>query len=115
MIHRMRDKPLDARNGHRTLRGHLPSKRERSREDLLAGARHDARHEPEPSARLVGAKRASRERELEEQRRVGAGSAGGRTRERAHVRREADVHLLDAELGVGRRPAHVDGAEQVDR
>jgi len=115
MIKRVRDKPLNARNGHRTLPRHLDGKPERSRKNLRAGPGHDAGHEPERAARLLGTKHASRERELEQQRGVGAGSAGGRTREGADVRRESDVHLLDAELDVGGRPAHVDGAERVDR
>ena len=115
MIKRVRDKPLNARNSHRTLPRHLDRKREHGRDDLRAGPGHDARQKPKRATRLLGAKHAPRERELEQQRRVRAGGAGGRTRERADVRRESDVHLLDAELDVRCRPAHVDGAERVDR
>lgn len=115
MIKRVRNEPLNARDSHGTLPRDLLRKLQRSPYDLLTRPIHNARHEPKRPPRLLRAKLAPRKRQLEQQRRVPRPSAPGRPREGADVRREPDVDLLDAEPGVGRGPAHVEGAQRVER
>src|SRR6267142_553832 len=111
MIKRVRDEPLNARDSHGTLPRDLLRKLQRGAYDLSTRAIHDARHKPKRPACLLRAKLAPRKRKLKQQRRVARASAPGRAREGADIRREPDVDLLDAEPGVGRSPAHVEGAQ----
>ena len=110
MIARMRDEALNAHDGNRALPRDLAREVKRSADDLTAGARHDARDEPE-AARVLRAEHAARERELAQQRRIP--DQPRQPRERPDVRREPDVHLFDAERRVRRREPHVDRAQRV--
>jgi hypothetical protein len=115
MIKRVRNEPLNARDSHRTLPRDLLRKLQRRAHDLSTRTIHDARHQPKPPSRLLRPKLAPRKRKLEQQRRVPRARAPRRSRERANVRREPDVDLLDAEPGIGRGPAYVEGAQRVQR
>lgn len=114
MINRVRDKPFGTDDGNRTLRRDDARKLEGFPDDLHPRPAHDARNEPKRAHRLVRAKRAPGQRELVQQRRVGRSTQLGQAREGAHVGRETDVDLFDAEGGVRGREAHVDGAEHVE-
>jgi hypothetical protein len=113
MIERMRDEPLNARDGHGTLPRDLHRKLDRGADDLRTGSVHDARDEPERIASLLRTKLTARERKFEKQRRVGCTSAARSSSECTDVRRKPYVDLLDAEPGIGRCPTYIDGTQRV--
>ena len=63
--------------------------------------------------RLFRTKRPRRKRKLVQERRVP--DKFWHPRQRAYIRREANVHLLDAKHSVGGSPAYVDSAQRVER
>ena len=116
MIERMRGEPLSPHNSNGALpRDDLRKLNNSSTHDLLTRALHNARHKPKLLPRLLRTKHARRQRQLAQQRRPPSTNDLRHARERARVRRQPHVHLLDTERGVRRGPAHVDGAEQVER
>ena len=114
MIERMRDEPLGPDNGNGALpRNDFRKLDNGGAHDLRTRTRYDARHKTERALRLLRTKRTRRERKFIQQRRVP--DELRHPRQRARIRREANVHLLDAERSVGRGPAHIDGAQRVER
>ena len=114
MIKSVRDEPFSPHDGNGALSRDDPRKLVHgSAHDLRSRTGHDARHESKRPQRLLGTERPRRQRELAHERRVRGQLR--HARQRARIGRQPDVHLLDAERGVRRRPAHVDGAQQVER
>ena len=114
MIESMRDELLGPHHSDGTLpRDDLRKLDDSSAHDLRPRTGHDARHKAERPQRLIGAERPRGQRKLMHERRVR--DQFRHPRQRARIGREPDVHLPDAKRGVRRGPAHVDGAEQVER